>query len=623
MSYPVFYPVAGDTLPILFDTFDGGSGASITMTGLAVTDIEIYKAGSTTQRASDAGYTLLDTDGIDFDSITGIHGFSIDLSDNTDSGFYTAGSWYHVIVSTITIDGQTVSFIAAAFRIVSATRGLAGTALPDAAADAAGGLPISDAGGLDLDALNTAVAAILDDTDLIDDGTSGLAKIATDVAAILVDTADIQPKLGTINDLGNGATVGDNLQDLAGATFDTSTDSQEAIRNRGDAAWTTGAGGTPPQLLQSTTIATLASQVSFTLTAGSADNNAYNNCIAIITDQSTSTQKAVGYISAYTGSTKTVTLKADPGIFTMAAGDTINIIAPSAAILANSILHGGTAGLLTLERIVVASTTTNQPAVLLTGNAVGAGLAARGGADGHGIWADGNGSNGDGIHAEGGPFGLRATGTVAGISGEGNANGAGIRAMGGVNDGTIGILASSQATNGDGMSLVGKGSGLDLDATTTDDLEVNVTGIEGSDPTDQIRDSVVDDATRIDASALNTLSGFAPDNTIADVDDVAAVSGLDAAGVRDAVGLATANLDTQLDALPTAVENADALLGRNIAGGSSAGRLVKDALRALRNRVAVASGTMTVYEEDDSTSAWTAAVTEDAGADPITEIDPS
>src|SRR3990172_9210518 len=33
----------------------------------------------------------------------------------------------------------------------SATRGLAGTALPAAAADAAGGLPISDAGGLDLD----------------------------------------------------------------------------------------------------------------------------------------------------------------------------------------------------------------------------------------------------------------------------------------------------------------------------------------------------------------------------------------------------------------------------------------------------------------------------------------
>lgn len=38
----------------------------------------------------------------------------------------------------------------------SATRGLSGNALPDAAADAAGGLAISDVGGLDLDALNTA-----------------------------------------------------------------------------------------------------------------------------------------------------------------------------------------------------------------------------------------------------------------------------------------------------------------------------------------------------------------------------------------------------------------------------------------------------------------------------------
>ena len=37
----------------------------------------------------------------------------------------------------------------------SATRGLSGTAMPDAAADAAGGLAISDAGGLDLDDLPT------------------------------------------------------------------------------------------------------------------------------------------------------------------------------------------------------------------------------------------------------------------------------------------------------------------------------------------------------------------------------------------------------------------------------------------------------------------------------------
>lgn len=161
MSYPVYYVVEDDTLPHLFDTFDGDTGASITMTGLAAGDIEIYKDGGTAQRSSDAGYTLLDTDGIDFDGLTGIHGFSIDLSDNTDAGFYSVGSWYHVVVSSITVDGQTVSFVACAFRILDATRGMAGTALPDAAADAAGGLPISDAGGLDMDDILARLPAAL------------------------------------------------------------------------------------------------------------------------------------------------------------------------------------------------------------------------------------------------------------------------------------------------------------------------------------------------------------------------------------------------------------------------------------------------------------------------------
>lgn len=104
------------TLYIPFHTFNS-SGASVTLTGLAVTDIEIYKNGSTTQRSSDAGYTLLDTDGIDFDGITGIHGFSIDLSNNTDSGFFSRGGQYWVVVSAVTVDAQTVNFIAATFRI--------------------------------------------------------------------------------------------------------------------------------------------------------------------------------------------------------------------------------------------------------------------------------------------------------------------------------------------------------------------------------------------------------------------------------------------------------------------------------------------------------------------------
>ena len=110
----------GAVLPIPFASYAGSTGASITLTGLAVTDIEVYKGTSTTQRASDAGYALMDTDGIDFDGITGIHGFSIDTGDNTDAGFYAAGSYYFVIVSAVTVDGQTVNFIAATFRCVPA-----------------------------------------------------------------------------------------------------------------------------------------------------------------------------------------------------------------------------------------------------------------------------------------------------------------------------------------------------------------------------------------------------------------------------------------------------------------------------------------------------------------------
>jgi hypothetical protein len=101
---------AGSTLYVPFATYSS-SGASVTITGLAVADIKIYKNGSVTQRSSNAGYALLGTNGIDFAGILGIHGFSIDLSNNTDAGFYAAGSTYWLVVSAITVDSQTVSFV--------------------------------------------------------------------------------------------------------------------------------------------------------------------------------------------------------------------------------------------------------------------------------------------------------------------------------------------------------------------------------------------------------------------------------------------------------------------------------------------------------------------------------
>ena len=130
--------------------------------------------------------------------------------------------------------------------------------------------------------------------------------------------------IGTMTDLGSGSDIANNLADIAGATFVTGTDSLEAIRNRGDAAW---AGAGSALLMQNTTIATLASQTSFTLTDGSTDDDAYNGLAIVITDSATSTQKAVGVIENYVGATKTITLRTDPGIFTIAAGDTVDILA--------------------------------------------------------------------------------------------------------------------------------------------------------------------------------------------------------------------------------------------------------------------------------------------------------
>lgn len=67
---------------------------------------------------------------------------------------------------------------------------------------------------------------------------------------------------------------------------------------------------------------------------------------------------------------------------------------------------------------------------------------------------------------------------------------------------------------------------------------------------------------------------------------------------------------------------ADSLLGRAIAGGSNAGRTVRQALRRLRNRVALAGGTATVYAEDDTTADWTATVTTGA-RDPVNDVNPA
>lgn len=95
-----------------------------------------------------------------------------------------------------------------------------------------------------------------------------------------------------------------------------------------------------------------------------------------------------------------------------------------------------------------------------------------------------------------------------------------------------------------------------------------------------------------------------------------------AAGAIDSAAIAADAIGSSELAASAGQDIADRVLARNIAGGSDGGRDVSSALRPLRNKVAIAAGTLTVYQEDDTTSAWTAAVTTAAG-DPLSGVDPT
>lgn len=334
-----------ETVYVPFTTY-GSNNESITITGLAVTDIEVYKDGSMTQRASDSGYTLLDTDGIDLDSTTGWHGFSIDLSDNTTAGFYDApGSTFTIVLNAITVDSQTV-VKSWTFRMVADDYNDVKDGTTEVMTSRQAGNPLKTTidGVTDQDTISLTTGPSNDDalndmTIYFVGGTEECQRTITDYtgtgAGVQLDSACDNLTLATSDDayVFNGS--GEMLRTLQ-ADSDLNTGSDGVIVSTGGitaASIATGAIGADELASTAfrgiahldTTIATLASQVSFTLTAGSADDDAYNGCMIMVTDQATATQVAFAGIQDYTGSTKTVTLDADPGIFTMATSDIATI----------------------------------------------------------------------------------------------------------------------------------------------------------------------------------------------------------------------------------------------------------------------------------------------------------
>ena len=100
-------------------------------------------------------------------------------------------------------------------------------------------------------------------------------------------------------------------------------------------------------------------------------------------------------------------------------------------------------------------------------------------------------------------------------------------------------------------------------------------------------------------------------STIGTVTAIATGGVIDGAlAAAELLNIADACLDRRLD------------LGTDTGGDSPTTRTWRDALRVLRNRADISGGTLTVYEEDDSTAAFTAAISTAAG-NPIAQVNPT
>lgn len=143
--------------------------------------------------------------------------------------------------------------------------------------------------------------------------------------------ADVTKLLGTAWLTPGTAGTPDVNAKLIGATAQTGADVGGIVSSgtHGNAALKTliDAAGYS-NLLVRTTIASISAQSLWTLTAGSADDDAYRDCLIVIRDQSTAVQVAVVFCSSYTGSLKRVGCTSPQ--FTLATGDIVEIYADKA-----------------------------------------------------------------------------------------------------------------------------------------------------------------------------------------------------------------------------------------------------------------------------------------------------
>lgn len=100
------FPEDFTTVTCMFTTNAADGSPVAPSSALEAADVIIYKNGSATQKTTTNGVTMTSP----FDSLTGLHCVVIDTSNDTgDSGFWTAGSLYTLVLSPDeTVDSKNV-----------------------------------------------------------------------------------------------------------------------------------------------------------------------------------------------------------------------------------------------------------------------------------------------------------------------------------------------------------------------------------------------------------------------------------------------------------------------------------------------------------------------------------
>lgn len=523
---------ASVTLPMFFPSYGKTNGESITLTGLAVTDIEIYKGTSITQRSSDNGYALIDTDGIDVDGITGIHGFSIDLSDNSDAGFYAAGSFYTVVVSTVTVDSQVVSFIAGTFRICAAESS-AGTPKADVShwlGTAASPPTVPGVPNVNVKTWNdlTTVALPLVPT------TAGRTLDVSVGGEAGVDWANV----------GSPTTV----VGLSGTTIKTATDVEtdtQDIQSRLPAALV---GGFMSSALGNTAHGGVAATLTLErLIAASTTTNEPGFKVT-----GNGTAPGVLYQGGATGNGATYRggATSGSGFYAIAPGTTgsSNYGFWAEGDDAGAYFDGGSYGAYVAGTVGM-YIARNDASAAVTFAATNAGIDVTCGSTLVGVQVSASG--GDGLNISGGQKGLNISGTRGNdiVSLLSSFNDPGLKIYASSSGSAPGLTVQGSDT-GVGVQITGGStSGNGLNVTTTNGHAFNLDATGSSKVSINAPDGITANITGNLSGSVNNLVVLDEDSTTIDLD----------ATIRAAVGLAAANLDTQLDALPTAAENADAV----------------------------------------------------------------